>query len=856
MKLPSNYIKILSAVFVTLLSVVVFIYIYILPQYEKNITDSKKEIIKELTYSAWSSISYFHGLAENNIITIPEAKQQAIAYILTIRYGKNMKDYFWISSIDNEIIGHPYITDKEKFADYKDPTGKYPVREMSKLALEKSEGYIEYYWQVRDNSDEVLPKISFVKLYKPWNWIIGTGSYLDEIDAEITLLRQKVILWSVILFIFLAILLLYILRLSLTLSIEKQQISINLKQSEQSFNRFISESLLPIEIYDTKGNLIQVNKAWQDLWGIQYKNSDKHYAYNILNDHNLQKSENYSQIKKAFTGESVHIPVVKINLHDKDISKWVSIKFFRLGNDKSHVVALYHDLTALIMSDNQLRKLSESIKQAPVSIVITDFDGNIEYVNPRFEQVTGYTYEEVLGKNPRILKSDQSPATLFSDLWATIKKGNVWKGEILNRKKNGELIWESTSIAPIRYEDGVVTHFVAVKLDITRNKKVEQDLIEAREKAIESDKVKSQFIANISHEIRTPMNAIMGFSSFLTEENLDKDTREEFNKHIKINGEILLNLIDDILDMAQIEAGKLKVRMVNCKIQRIMKELHSEFITRNEQFDKKDIEILYHNCINDKDFNILSDPNRFRQIFNNLIGNALKYTERGEIQFGCLKQTHNELTFFVRDTGPGIPHEKQGMIFDLFTQANEKFISQHGGTGLGLPITKSIVEILGGRIWLESEINKGTTFYFTHPVNTPTDSSESIAANDLKGEFYWPGKTILLAEDEETNYQYLKVALKDRGVKLIRVKNGKEALAEFRNRMFDIVLMDVKMPVMDGNEATKAIRTFNKKIPIIAQSAYILDVDLNKMQLLGYTNFITKPYTKQRLLSTLNQYLA
>jgi hypothetical protein len=369
-------------------------------------------------------------------------------------------------------------------------------------------------------------------------------------------------------------------------------------------------------------------------------------------------------------------------------------------------------IVQLKSKEEQLRKLSAAVEQSPASVVITDPTGNIEYVNPKFTDLTGYTLEESVGQNPRILKSGEQSIDVYRQLWKTISAGKVWRGELHNKKKGGELYWEDVSISPILDEKGILTHYLAVKEDITENKKLVDELITAKEKAEESNRLKSSFLANMSHEIRTPMNGILGFIELIREPDLTEENREKYIEIINSSGERLLNTINDIIVVSKIEAG---AEVISCTEEKISAMLDDHLTFFNPQFEKKGIACTLVNHF-DHEEKIRTDRSKFNTIITNLLGNALKFTKTGEVELGCIKHSHEHIHFYVRDTGRGIPANRTDAIFELFVQADISITRAHEGSGLGLSIVRSYVEMLGGKIWVDSEVDKGSTFHFTLPA--------------------------------------------------------------------------------------------------------------------------------------------
>lgn len=397
------------------------------------------------------------------------------------------------------------------------------------------------------------------------------------------------------------------------------------------------------------------------------------------------------------------------------------------------------------------------------------------------------------------------------------------------------------------------------KIEISNEK-----LIYAKEKAEEASRLKTAFLANISHELRTPMNGIIGFSKLLKDTpELSPDTNKKYLNIINKSGYILLNLINDIIDLSKIEAKHLKIKYRAYRINDLMEELLSFYNSEKEGLEKSHIELKLEKGVNNDDFKIYSDSNRIRQILYSLLNNALKFTSKGEITFGY-KINENEILFYVKDTGIGLTKTDQKIIFERFRQVDDKTTRRYGGSGLGLSISKGIVENMNGKIWVESEkenlpegMPDGSTFYFTLPLQIPeTKHQKNQTTKKTSGDYVWPGKTILIVEDAIISYELLTKFLKSTQVNFIHAENGEQAV-EFclNNRHIDLVLMDIQLPMMDGLEATKLIKKDNPKLPVIAQTANAMEDDRKKIIDAGCDDYIAKPINRYDLLEILDNFL-
>lgn len=501
-------------------------------------------------------------------------------------------------------------------------------------------------------------------------------------------------------------------------------------------------------------------------------------------------------------------------------------------------------------AENELRKLSLAVEQSPVSIIITDIAGNIEYGNPKLCEITGYSHNELLGKNPRILKSGITPRETYKVLWDCITSKKVWHGEFQNKKKNGELYWEAAIIAPIIDNDGTITHYLAIKEDITERKKFIEQLEDAKERAEASDKLKTAFMHNISHEIRTPLNSILGYSGLIAEPGISDEERERFFTLIRTSSSRLLNTIDSYMDISMIVSGTMEVHSQPVKIDAMLNSIR-------DQFQKicliKHLELHMEIPMKESKVMLRSDPDLLFKIFSHLLDNAVKFTDQGRIDFGYNIKP-GVLEFFVKDTGMGIGMDARKWIFENFTQEELSDTRGHEGSGLGLSIVRGLVWLLGGEIRMESEKGSGSTFLFTLPYDEKSPgvpSSEKMKAESPK--LIEP--VILIAEDDESNYLYLEALLRKASVKILLAPNGKAAVELCQaHPEISLILMDIKMPVMDGLEATREIKSFRKDIPIIAVTAFAMSGDETKALNAGCDDYLAKPVKKEILLERLKRY--
>jgi PAS domain S-box-containing protein len=473
-------------------------------------------------------------------------------------------------------------------------------------------------------------------------------------------------------------------------------------------------------------------------------------------------------------------------------------------------------------------------------------------VNRAVEDLLKKTKNDVIGNFIADFMLPQETISLINEIVNQIKNTKKGISTIIEYKTEHELFFLDCSLYPEFDNTESISTILCVVRDISQWKKTEIELQKAKEKAEESDRLKSSFLANMSHEIRTPMNGIIGFSQLLEDDELPKEKRKAFIEVINTSTNQLLTVINDVIDLAKIESGQLTINSVTVNLHQLMTNLLITHEIERKLKNKFDIQFIINEDFKPEESNIESDFIRLRQIIGNLLSNALKFTNAGTIEFGY-KLQNDFLVFYVRDTGKGIAKEKFSIIFERFRQEEESPTRRFGGTGLGLSISKGLVELLGGKMWLESEISMGSCFYFSIPyistINSVIDNIKQSKPFELS---ILNNKKILVAEDVDLNIEYIIELLESTKVELLIARNGKEAIEVFKNTQdIDIILMDIQMPILDGYAAVGEIRKLNSKIPIIAQTAYAFAEDKQKCLDSGCNDFIRKPFMKQELLEKL-----
>lgn len=518
----------------------------------------------------------------------------------------------------------------------------------------------------------------------------------------------------------------------------------------------------------------------------------------------------------------------------------------------------------LTISEKKLKKSLKDISDYKFAleessiVVITDNKGIINFVNDNFCKISKFSREELLGQTHQIINSGHHSTDFFIDLWSTISKGKVWRGEIKNKAKDKSFYWVDSTIVPFLDENGKPYQYVAIRFDITPKKIVEADLINAKEEADSANRAKSEFLANMSHEIRTPMNVVIGFSDLLSKSVKEEKQRSQVES-IRSSGKNLLKIINDILDLSKVEAGKIEIIPVPVDLQNLVREIENMFL---QKVDEKGIlfSVEYASVMHKM---ILLDEVRIRQILFNLIGNAIKFTDKGHVILSLDIQTNHkenknfDIIFQIEDTGIGIPIDQQELIFEPFSQQKGQS-SKYGGTGLGLPITKKLIEKMGGTITLESEVGVGSNI----TVVIPNISISNIEIEDTENLFdpsivKFNKAKILLVDDKKLNRKLIKDILEHSELDIFEAENGEEAVRLAIENQPDLILMDLRMPVMDGYEATEILKQTKstKSIPIIAISASTRKVISGNRTKKIFNEFIMKPLDASDLLDKMKKYL-
>ncbi|MBI9034581.1 MAG: PAS domain S-box protein [Bacteroidales bacterium] len=668
---------------------------------------------------------------------------------------------------------------------------------------------------------------------------------------------------------------------------QRKQVEKELKESENRLRTIIEVSPVPIVLTKINdGVVIMANERLGKLFKISVTEAigqkSPDYYHNIKDRDSLLKAvmvdgyvDNYEIVLKKSDGELFWCSV--------------SLKLMSLDNEQV-LIAGFHDITERKNAEEEImkhrenleemvaertreltiseQKLQQSVKDISdyklaldeSSIVsITDHKGIIKHVNNNFCKVSKFRREELIGNSHKIINSGFHPKDFFINLWSTIAKGEVWRGELKNRAKDGTYFWLDSTIVPFVDEKGKPYQYVAVRFDITDKKLSEEDLIKAKDAADSANRAKSEFLANMSHEIRTPMNAVIGFSELLSK-SVQDDKQGSQVEAIRSSGKNLLKIINDILDLSKIEAGKIEIIPTPVNLLTVLDEIENMFTQKVKE--KGIIFSIEYDKVLTK--NLLMDEVRFRQILFNLIGNAVKFTDKGYVSLSIEKSNTSkdeqnlDLIITVQDTGIGIPVDQQELIFDPFSQQSGQSALKYGGTGLGLSITKKLVEKMGGSIRLESEAGKGSTFRIFLPgiKVLDTDIEELQKTFDTSAVLFEPS-TVLVVDDVEENRKLIIDLLENSPITFLEAVNGEEAVDLAKEFRPDLILMDLRMPIMDGYEAVKILKKekLTKSIPVLAITASIKSTKERDRIKKVFDEYLLKPIDIEQLFDWMKKHL-
>lgn len=509
--------------------------------------------------------------------------------------------------------------------------------------------------------------------------------------------------------------------------------------------------------------------------------------------------------------------------------------------------------------NTELEKLSIVASETDNSIGIYSTTGKLEWCNQEFEWFYDVSFGELIKEKKdkiELIVPNERIRKLF-DQCIDQKKPIIF--ETLLRSQNRRELWVQTTLSPYIIR-GQVTKIISIDADISQLKKYEGQLEKATREAKEADRLKTVFLGNMSHEIRTPLNGIIGFSELLRNAELPQEKRTKFLKVIKDSGEQLIRIIDDIVDISLIESNQLKIQKENVNLAELFNEVEEFFQAHKIQINKKHIDLVFDVQCKKEQNEIITDGHRVKQVIMNLLKNGLKFTNEGVVKLIC-NIKDNSVIICIEDTGIGVKPEFKSIIFERFRQQEETLNRTFGGTGVGLSISKGIIDRLGGKIWLDSEFGPGARFCFSIPFITEEDIKneekilKSRSSNSVKRQKIEKAE-ILVVEDDDNSFFYLSELMADYNGNIQRATDGLQAVQLTKSNDFDIILMDINLPNMDGMTAVKKIREFNQSVPIIAQTAYAMVSEKNKIMSAGCNDYITKPINSKTLLKKLTKLIS
>ena len=639
-----------------------------------------------------------------------------------------------------------------------------------------------------------------------------------------------------------------------------------LRQDRQKLGAIFDAAGSGIAITGADGRFIEMNKWWTDRLGYAPEEIGKLTAQDITHPDDRQASREW--IGKLMAGEVDSYQIEKRFVTKNASSFWAHLSASAIKEENgrtSRIVGVVTDISERRRSEEEIRQLSEAIRQTTESIVITDRAARIEYVNDAYLKNTGYSREELLGRNSRLLQSGKTPKATYDALWQALREGRSWSGEFYNQRKDGSEFVELAHISPVRDAAGKIGRYVAAKRDITQAKRIEAELLQAKMQAEAANSAKSQFLAAMSHEVRTPMNGILGMAQVLLAPGIKEAERLDYARTILASGQTLLRLLNDLLDLARIESGKLELEANEMLPEQIMGQTRSLF-AQSARAKGLGIESDWSGPL----ARYLGDSHRLEQMLANLVGNAIKFTHQGTIRIEAREISCDAdsatLEFAVSDSGIGIAQDKLALLFEAFSQVDGSTTRRYGGTGLGLSIVRTLARLMGGEVGVQSEPGVGSRFWFRIRAQRLAASPEQAEVSGAQGALPdTPGligsARVLLVEDNPDHRRLSRLLLERLGAHVTLANDGQQGLdAIVQGESAPIVLMDLHLPVLDGYAATQAIRQWERtsgqgRRAIIALTADAYEEDRLRCLQAGMDEVLTKPVSFESLRQVLVRWL-
>ena len=655
------------------------------------------------------------------------------------------------------------------------------------------------------------------------------------------------------------------LRMEMAIDITSEKESrLALEASDERYNLATIASDNGIWDWWTDSKEVYYSKQWKAQLGYDTNEIENSFSSWEALLHPEDKERMFKAVQDFLTSPKDYFIEEFRMMHKDGTPRWLLNRAAAVKNGEGKVIRMFgahKDITEQKRAEEELRKTDLMyrgiIQNAPDGVVMVSFDGKFKFASTSALKMFGYNDDLIVNGNPNDLTHPDDLPKVLETLQKVIESAEDYTPTLEYRFKHGsgEWRWIESTFSKSADEDGnpaIVINF----RDIQERKEYENQLIEAKKKAELANFHKNYFLANMSHELRTPMNGVIGFSDLLKDKKLTQKQRDHYINIIDGNSKQLLNLIDDIIDVAKMESNELKINIKTCHISSMILELETLFNQIRLQKNKNAITFVSEIPKGSEGLVLETDAARLRQVITNLLSNALKFTSEGKIAFGY-QIVENNIQFYVKDQGIGIPKNKQKEIFERFKQVNYTDAAKYGGTGLGLAICKGIVNLLGGDIHVESALNKGATFKFSLPLKEakPNNNSENLDELPLKENFL-KDKTLIIAEDDPIIQIYFKELFKDKACKILFATDGKKAVDLYKkNPDTELVLMDLRMPKLNGFEAIKQILEFDKDAKIIAQTAYAMQDETERCLKMGCKAYITKPIRKETLFKTIQNIL-
>ena len=629
----------------------------------------------------------------------------------------------------------------------------------------------------------------------------------------------------------------------------------DLVKAEQLLLKSIIDTIpVMITLYDEEVNII-VNKAFEKITGWTKEDIHTSNVMELVYPDPGYREKVKKIMDKLTPGFNDIIMYTKKGFYLE--TSWANVKLpdgkrVGIGLDASSMKQAEKELKE---SEERFRNLADNISQFAW---MTDKSGNITWYNKRWYDYSGTTYEEMKGLGWTKVHHPDHVDRVVTHIKDCFEKGTRWEDTFPLRNKSGKYRWFLSRALPLKNDNGEITGWFGTNTDITESKKLQEELITAKEKAEKAISVQSSFIQNISHEVRTPMNSILGFTELL-QKTIKTGNEERFLNAISYNGKQLLRLIDDIVDLSRLDKNELSLSKSVVQPEKVIHQTRLQFEGLKLMLKKEHLDLIIKTVELLPNIYLYTDYHRLQQVINNLVSNAVKYTDEGYVEIGLdLDEKRKEIIFHVKDTGIGIDRVNFKRVFKRFQQFDTSDKKKFSGTGLGLAISKNLVKLFGGKIWFDSKFGVGTTFYFTHPYiesNKGVQRKNKQLDLNSKQKPILNGKTILIAEDDEYSYLMMEAMLMDTKARILHAANGKKALEIFEKHDIDLIFLDIRLPDMTGYDILKEIKKKNIQVPLIAQTAFAMPEEKRKSMKEGFDFHATKPLSQEDLYIILNKFL-